>query len=81
MPPHWVGEDIDKPRAHYQASTGKLIELMRGICVDANVGNKPMRYGPEHQTNNECAILILDTSAFSQQRQTCMRKVRPRVAR
>jgi serine/threonine-protein kinase HipA len=30
-----VGENIDKTRSHYQASTGKLVQLMRGIYVDA----------------------------------------------
>jgi serine/threonine-protein kinase HipA len=32
---HLVGETIDKPRSHYQAETGKLVQLMRGIYVDA----------------------------------------------
>jgi serine/threonine-protein kinase HipA len=31
-----VGENIDKSRSHYQAETGKLIQLMRGIYVDAS---------------------------------------------
>ncbi len=31
-----VGENIDKTRSHYQAETGKLIQLMRGIYVDAD---------------------------------------------
>ena len=35
MPLHLVGETIDKTRSHYQAETGKLIQLMRGIYVDA----------------------------------------------
>lgn len=35
MPLHLVGETIDKTRSHYQAQTGKLIKLMRGIYVDA----------------------------------------------
>lgn len=30
-----VGENIDKSRSHYQAETGKLTKLMRGIYVDA----------------------------------------------
>ena len=30
-----VGENIDKSRSHYQAETGKLIQLMRGIYIDA----------------------------------------------
>ena len=30
-----VGETIDKTRSHYQAETGKLVQLMRGIYVDA----------------------------------------------
>ena len=33
---HLVGENIDKARSHYQAETGKLVQLMRGIYVDAN---------------------------------------------
>jgi len=33
---HLVGETIEKSRAHYQADTGKLIQLMRGIYVDAD---------------------------------------------
>lgn len=31
-----VGENIDKTRSHYQAETGKLIQLMRGIYLDAD---------------------------------------------
>ncbi|MGJ7580430.1 type II toxin-antitoxin system HipA family toxin [Variovorax sp. RHLX14] len=30
-----VGETIDKTRSHYLAETGKLLQLMRGIYVDA----------------------------------------------
>lgn len=30
-----VGENIDKARAHYQAETGKIVQLMRGIYADA----------------------------------------------
>lgn len=32
---HLVGETIDKTRSHYLAGTGKLVQLMRGIYVDA----------------------------------------------
>ncbi len=32
---HLVGETIDKARSHYLAGTGKLVQLMRGIYVDA----------------------------------------------
>lgn len=32
---HLVGETIDKTRSHYQAETGKLIQLMRGVYADA----------------------------------------------
>ena len=32
---HLVGETIDKTRSHYLAQTGKLVQLMRGIYVDA----------------------------------------------
>ena len=32
---HLVGETIDKARSHYRAETGKLVQLMRGIYVDA----------------------------------------------
>lgn len=35
MPLHLVGESIDKTRSHYLAGTGKLVQLMRGIYVDA----------------------------------------------
>ncbi|MBE1294786.1 type II toxin-antitoxin system HipA family toxin [Phycobacter azelaicus] len=31
-----VGENLDKSRAHYQAETGKIVQLMRGIYVDAD---------------------------------------------
>lgn len=31
-----VGETIDKAKAHYQAEAGKLVQLMRGIYVDAD---------------------------------------------
>ena len=31
-----IGENLDKDRAHYQAETGKLVQLMRGIYVDAD---------------------------------------------
>ena len=30
-----VGGNIDKSRSHYQAETGKLVQLMRGVYVDA----------------------------------------------
>jgi serine/threonine-protein kinase HipA len=36
MPLHLVGETLDKTRSHYQAETGKLVQLMRGIYVDAD---------------------------------------------
>jgi serine/threonine-protein kinase HipA len=32
---HLVGETIDKTKSHYLAETGKLVQLMRGIYVDA----------------------------------------------
>ncbi len=32
---HLVGESLDKAKAHYQAEAGKLLQLMRGIYVDA----------------------------------------------
>jgi serine/threonine-protein kinase HipA len=32
---HLVGETIDKTRSHYQAESGKLVQLMRGVYVDA----------------------------------------------
>lgn len=35
MPLHLVGETIDKTRSHYLAEKGKLVQLMRGIYVDA----------------------------------------------
>ncbi len=35
VPLHLVGENIDKTRSHYLAKTGKLVQLMRGIYVDA----------------------------------------------
>lgn len=35
MPLHLVGQTIDKSRSHYLAETGKLVQLMRGIYVDA----------------------------------------------
>jgi serine/threonine-protein kinase HipA len=36
MPLYLVGENIDKTRGHRQAEAGKLIQLMRGIYVDAD---------------------------------------------
>lgn len=30
-----IGENLDKARAHYQAETGKIVQLMRGIYADA----------------------------------------------
>src|SRR5262252_8707729 len=33
---HLVGETIDKTRSHYRTGTGKLVQLMRGIYVDAD---------------------------------------------
>lgn len=33
---HLVGETLDRARSHYLAETGKLVQLMRGIYVDAN---------------------------------------------
>ncbi|MBB3527604.1 type II toxin-antitoxin system HipA family toxin [Rhizobium sp. BK456] len=35
MPLYLVGENIDKTRGHRQAEAGKLVQLMRGIYVDA----------------------------------------------
>ncbi len=35
MPLHLVGETIDKTRSHYLAGSGRLVQLMRGIYVDA----------------------------------------------
>jgi serine/threonine-protein kinase HipA len=35
VPIHLVGETIDKTRSHRLAETGKLVQLMRGIYVDA----------------------------------------------
>ena len=32
---HLVGENLDRTRSHYLAETGKLVQLMRGIYVDA----------------------------------------------
>lgn len=32
---HLVGETIDKTRSHYLAETGRIVQLMRGIYVDA----------------------------------------------
>jgi serine/threonine-protein kinase HipA len=32
---HLVGETLNKTRSHYQAETGKLVQLMRGIYVEA----------------------------------------------
>lgn len=31
-----VGENLDKTRAHYQAETGKIVQLMRGIYADSD---------------------------------------------
>jgi serine/threonine-protein kinase HipA len=36
MPLHLVGETLDKSRSHYLAETGKLVQLMRGIYMDAD---------------------------------------------
>ncbi|GEM_PF-308933 len=36
MPLHLVGETIDKTRSHYLAEKGTLVQLMRGIYVDAS---------------------------------------------
>ena len=33
---HLVGETLDKTRSHYMAETGRLVQLMRGIYVDAD---------------------------------------------
>jgi serine/threonine-protein kinase HipA len=35
MPIHLIGENLDKTRAHYRAETGKLVQLLRGVYVDA----------------------------------------------
>lgn len=35
MPLHLVGETLDKTRSHYAAESGKLVQLMRGVYVDA----------------------------------------------
>lgn len=41
-----VGENLDKTRAHYQAETGKIVQLMRGIYVsaDADAGADVLRH-------------------------------------
>ena len=31
-----IGENLDKTRAHYQANTGRIVQLMRGLYVDAS---------------------------------------------
>lgn len=36
MPLHLVGETLDKIRSHHLAEAGKLVQLMRGIYVDAD---------------------------------------------
>lgn len=36
MPLHLVGESLDKARSHYRAETRRLVQLMRGIYVDAD---------------------------------------------
>lgn len=36
MPLHLIGETLDKTRGHYRAETGKLLQLHRGIYVDAS---------------------------------------------
>ncbi len=33
---HLVGENLDKTRGHYRAETGKLVQLVRGVYVDAD---------------------------------------------
>jgi serine/threonine-protein kinase HipA len=33
---HLIGENLDKARGHYAADTGKLIQLVRGVYVDAS---------------------------------------------
>src|SRR5258707_3481846 len=35
MPLHLVGETMDKTRCHRQAESGQLVQLMRGIYIDA----------------------------------------------
>lgn len=35
MPLHLIGENLDKTRGHYLAETGRLVQLVRGIYVDA----------------------------------------------
>ena len=36
MPVHLVGENIEKAQSHYHAESGKLLQLMRGVYVDAD---------------------------------------------
>lgn len=33
---HLIGENLDKTRGHYRAGTGKLVQLVRGVYVDAD---------------------------------------------
>ncbi len=33
---HLIGETLNKSRGHYRAETGKLVQLMRGVYVDAD---------------------------------------------
>ena len=33
---HLIGENLDKSRAHYQAETGKIVQLVRGIYADSD---------------------------------------------
>src|ERR1700704_4472230 len=44
---HLVGETVDKMRAHRQAEAGQLVQLMRGIYIDAgdNIDATVLRHG------------------------------------
>jgi serine/threonine-protein kinase HipA len=43
---HLVGETLDKSRSHYRAGTGRLVQLYRGVYVDAgdDVGTTLLRH-------------------------------------
>src|SRR5271168_864792 len=43
---HLIGETLDKARGHYRAGTGKLVQLYRGIYVDAgdDIGATVLRH-------------------------------------
>src|SRR5271156_72772 len=68
---HLVGETLDKASGHYRAGTGKLVQLYRGIYVDAgdDIGATVLKHAvriakylyPKAYLSAACAVTLAPT--------------------